>query len=30
MLTYRTVVSESPALNVGLGNQGQGLGTPSG
>jgi len=28
--TYRTVVSESPALNIGLGNQGQNLGTPSG
>jgi len=28
--TYRTVVSESPALNVGLVDQGQGLGAPSG
>jgi len=28
--TYHTVVSESPALNVGLVNQGQGLGAPSG
>ena len=28
--TYRTVVNESPALNVGLENQGQGLGAPSG
>ena len=28
--TYRTVVSELPALNVGLVEQGQGLGAPSG
>ena len=28
--TYRTVVSEPPALNVGLVEQGQGLGAPSG
>ena len=27
--TYRTVVSEPPALNVGLVEQGQGLGAPS-
>jgi len=27
--TYRTIVSESPVLNIGLVDQGQGLGAPS-